>query len=84
MKHDLVAAFWPPRPTGAPAPPLPEQRLLARRALLLKTGSAQPERSLPLGTGNRQDTEAAYNFFKNHIDKSAQFIARIKLLEATR
>jgi hypothetical protein len=52
-------------PLGVPAQSLPDQRLLARLALLLETFSAQPERSIPLVTGNRNDMDAAYNFFKN-------------------
>jgi hypothetical protein len=44
---------------------LPDLRLQQRLHTLIDTFSQQPQRSVPHSTGNRNDMDAAYNFFKN-------------------
>jgi len=44
---------------------LPDRRLLQRLESMVQTFAQQPERSIPQATGNRNDMDAAYDFFKN-------------------
>jgi hypothetical protein len=44
---------------------LPDRRLRQRLDLMVQTFAQQPERSIPQATGNRNDMDAAYQFFKN-------------------
>ncbi len=58
-------------PTEAINPGL-ESRLRGRLALLVKQFSAQPDCSIPQATENRNDMDAAYQFFANdHVSPQA-------------
>src|SRR5690348_14744271 len=52
-------------PLPAPASCLPDLRLQRRLHTLIDTFAEQPQCSIPHSTGNRNDMDAAYNFFKN-------------------
>jgi hypothetical protein len=52
-------------PLGEAALPLPDLRLRRRLDVLVETFAEQPQRSIPQATGNRNDMDAAYDFFKN-------------------
>jgi hypothetical protein len=59
----------------APTRPLPDARLSERLDFLIDTFAEQPQRSIPLVTGNRNDMDAAYNFFKNRRVSPAAIVA---------
>ena len=52
-------------PLGAPAAGLPDRRLRQRLEGMIQTFSAQPSRSIPHKSGNRNAMDATYAFFKN-------------------
>jgi hypothetical protein len=52
-------------PLDPPASVLPDRRLLRRLEFMVQRFAQQPERSIPQATGNRNDMDAAYDFFKN-------------------
>jgi hypothetical protein len=52
-------------PIKGPAKVLPDRRLLDRLDSLIDSFAQQPTFSIPLVTDNRNDMDAAYNFFKN-------------------
>src|SRR5712692_7860151 len=52
-------------PLGDPAAVLPDRRLRNRLDWMIETFSDQPERSIPHASGNRNDMDASYDFFKN-------------------
>src|SRR5207302_6755738 len=52
-------------PLDPSASVLPDHRLLQRLEFMVQTFAEQPERSIPQATGNRNDMDAAYDFFKN-------------------
>jgi hypothetical protein len=62
-------------PLGAPVLPLPDSRLRQRLELMLQAFGEQPQRSIPQVTGNRNDMDAAYEFFKNQRVCPAAIVA---------